>query len=134
MKSEIKKEYEENIKKYQWDNVFNKINSIIESNINTIEHKKIKENKINKEIIKKYSINESKKKLNYNGSYQNKGLDVINQNIDITKINLSNAIKNLSFLDNENNQNQTTKDDLARIIFITSEAMRFGSYLKCFNY
>ncbi len=135
LKSEIKKESEENIKKYQWDNLFNKITSIIESNINTIEHKKIKENKINEEIIKKYLINKSKKnKLNYNGSYQDKGLNTVNQNIDITKRNLNSAIKNLSFLDNESNQNQTTKDDLAKIIFITSEAMRFGSYLKYFNY
>ncbi|WP_425379123.1 ribosome-inactivating family protein [Spiroplasma endosymbiont of Polydrusus pterygomalis] len=134
-KSEIKKEYEENIKKYQWDNVFNKIASNIESNINTIEHKKIKENKINEEIIKKYSTNESNKnKLNYNGSYQDKGLNTVNQNIDITKKNLNNAITNLSFLDNESNQNQTTKNDLTKVIFITSEAMRFGSYIKFFNY
>lgn len=37
------------------------------------------------------------------------------------------------FFDSERNQNQTTKDDLVKIIFITSEAMRFGSYLKYFN-
>ncbi len=135
LKSEIKKESEENIKKYQWDNVFKKITSIIESNINTIEHKKIKENKINEEIIKKYLTNKSKKnKLNYNGSYQDKGLNTANQNIDITKRNLNSAIKNLSFLYNESNQNQTTKDDLAKVIFITSKAMRFGSYLNFFNY
>ncbi|WP_374696746.1 hypothetical protein [Spiroplasma endosymbiont of Polydrusus formosus] len=44
------------MKNYQWDDVFNdvfnKINLIIEININTIKHKKIKENKINEEIIK----------------------------------------------------------------------------------
>ncbi|MFX4057102.1 MAG: ribosome-inactivating family protein [Spiroplasma sp. hy2] len=136
MKSEIKKgEYEENIKNYRWDNVFNEINTIIESKINTIQHKKIKENKINEKIIKKYSINENKKHmLNYNGSYQNKGLNAVNQNIIISQNNLNNAISNLSKFNNDNKQNQTIKDDLTQTIFITSEFIRFGSHLKYFNY
>ncbi|WP_342264737.1 ankyrin repeat domain-containing protein [Spiroplasma endosymbiont of Clivina fossor] len=136
LKKENEKEYEEKIKNYQWDNVMiNKIISIIESNINTIQHKKIKENKINEEIIKQYSINtKGQNKLNYNGSYQNKGLNTVNQNIIISQNTLKDAIEKLPEVNNNNKQSQETKDNLARMIFVTSEAMRFGSHLKYFNY
>ncbi len=62
----------------------------------------------------------------------------MNQNINITKENLNKIIANLSNYTHDSTRTeeeiQTIKDKLARLIFITSEAMRFGSYLKCFNY
>ncbi len=127
------KEKEKSIKKINYNNELNSLNKKI-SNLQG-ENLKDEEEKIkvlNKSVIKKYSCKNIN--LNYTGAYSKQGLNAVNQNIIISQNNLNNAISNLSILDSENNQNQTTKNDLTQIIFITSEAMRFGSYLKYFNY
>ncbi len=62
----------------------------------------------------------------------------MNQNININKENLNKIIANLSNYTHDSTRTeeeiQTIKDKLARLIFIISKAMRFGPYLKCFNY
>ncbi|WP_374696027.1 ankyrin repeat domain-containing protein [Spiroplasma endosymbiont of Polydrusus formosus] len=104
-----------------------------------IDEQKIKS--LNTAVIKKYNC--QKINLNYTGSYSENGLDVVikekgkpnrAKDIIISRDTLNNAIVNLEKINNESNQNQTTKNDLAKVIFITSEAMRFGSHIKYFNY
>ncbi|WP_338967944.1 ankyrin repeat domain-containing protein [Spiroplasma endosymbiont of Lonchoptera lutea] len=93
-----------------------------------IDEQKIKT--LNTAVIKKYNC--QKTNLNYTGAYSEQSLNAVN--INITKENLNKTIANLAILDNDNKQNQAIKDDLVRMIFVTSEGMRFGSYLKYFNY
>ncbi|WP_348736238.1 ankyrin repeat domain-containing protein [Spiroplasma endosymbiont of Ammophila pubescens] len=92
----------------------------------------IKTKTINKKVAEKYNC--QKINLNYTGAYTKNGLNVIKkeqnnkhffEEINISQDILNNAIKNLTKVDNENKQSQEIKNDLVRIIFITSEAMRF---------
>ncbi|UNF62748.1 ribosome-inactivating family protein [Spiroplasma poulsonii] len=99
--------------------------------------KKIKT--INNTVIKKY--NYQKINLNYTGAYSEDGLNVVikqnekpeGKDIFISQDTLNNAIANLSKYDNNKQENQTIKDDLVRMIFITSEAIRFQCDEKTLN-
>ncbi|WP_422397249.1 ribosome-inactivating family protein [Spiroplasma endosymbiont of Lonchoptera lutea] len=127
------KEKEKNNKKLNYNNELNYLNKKI-SNLcgKSLKTDEIKIKSINKKIVEKYNC--QKINLFYTGAYSKQGLNAINQNIIISQSNLNNAISNLSKVNNDNRQNQTTKNDLVQMIFITSESMRFGSYLKFFNY
>ncbi|WP_342263351.1 ribosome-inactivating family protein [Spiroplasma endosymbiont of Clivina fossor] len=94
------------------------------------DEEKIKD--LNKSVIKKYSC--QKINLNYTGAYTSEGLNVVikengkpdkGKNINISNETLKGAISNLADYDNNKQENQKIKDDLVRMIFITSEAMRF---------
>lgn len=127
------KEKEKNIKKLNYNNELNSLNKKL-SNLQG-ENLKDDEEKIktlNKSVIKKYNC--QKINLNYTGAYTSDGLNVVikengkpdkGKNINISNETLKDAISNLADYDNNKQENQTIKDDLVRMIFITSEAMRF---------
>ncbi|WP_342263506.1 ankyrin repeat domain-containing protein [Spiroplasma endosymbiont of Clivina fossor] len=127
------KEKEKNIKKLNYNNELNSLNKKL-SNLQG-ENLKNDEEKIkdlNKSVIKKYSC--QKINLNYTGAYTSEGLNVVikengkpdkGKNINISNETLKGAISNLADYDNNKQENQKIKDDLVRMIFITSEAMRF---------
>ncbi|WP_342189704.1 ankyrin repeat domain-containing protein [Spiroplasma endosymbiont of Dilophus febrilis] len=126
------KEKEKKIKKLNYNNELNslnkKINNLQGENLKD-EEKKIKA--LNESVIKKYNCQNIN--LNYTGAYTSDGLNVVikengkldkGKDIIISKDTLNNAITNLTNYHNKQ-QNQSIKDDLVRMIFITSEAMRF---------
>ncbi|MFW4371222.1 MAG: ankyrin repeat domain-containing protein, partial [Spiroplasma sp. hy2] len=122
---------EKNIKRLNYKNekkyLYNKIENLKGGSLKDDEEK-IKS--LNKSVIKKYNC--QKINLNYTGAYSKDGLDVVikqnekqeGKDIFISQDTLNNAIANLSNYDNKQ-ENQTTKDDLVKLIFITSEAVRF---------
>ncbi|WP_425377967.1 ankyrin repeat domain-containing protein [Spiroplasma endosymbiont of Polydrusus pterygomalis] len=136
------KEKEKNNKKLNYNNELNYLNKkIIILCGESLKTEEIKTKTLNTKVTEKYNC--QKINLNYTGAYSENGLDVVikekgkpnrAKDIIISRDTLNNAIANLAKFNNDKNQNQTTKDDLVRMIFITSEAMRFGSYLKYFNY
>ncbi len=85
---------------------------------------------LNTKVTEKYNC--QKINLNYKGTYSEDKLDVIikekdkptmGKDIIILKDTLNNTIVNLANYNNK--QNENIKNDLVRLIFITSEAMRF---------
>ncbi|MFW4370795.1 MAG: ankyrin repeat domain-containing protein [Spiroplasma sp. hy2] len=123
---------EKDNKKLNYNNELNSLNKKI-SNLQG-ENLKDDEEKIktiNNTVIKKYIY--QKINLNYTGAYSEDGLNVVikqnrkpeGKDIFISQDTLNNAIANLSKYDNNKQENQTIKDDLVRMIFITSEAIRF---------
>ncbi|WP_342262895.1 ankyrin repeat domain-containing protein [Spiroplasma endosymbiont of Dromius quadrimaculatus] len=97
---------------------------------------------VNNKIAEEYSC--EKIDLGYKEDYTprtnqrpEQTLNAINPNsegIPISQKTLNDAIANLAKVNNDNKQSQDIKDDLVRMIFVTSEAMRFGSHLKYFNH
>ncbi|WP_342223953.1 ankyrin repeat domain-containing protein [Spiroplasma endosymbiont of Asaphidion curtum] len=81
---------------------------------------------------------EQKHNLGYTGAYQPQGLNAVNQNITISQKTLKDAIENLADYTYDSTRLeediQETKDALVQLLFVTSEAMRFGTYTKYFNH
>ncbi|WP_342255471.1 ankyrin repeat domain-containing protein [Spiroplasma endosymbiont of Poecilobothrus nobilitatus] len=105
----------------------NKIKNLQGEGLKTEE---IKTKTLNTKVTENYNC--QKINLNYTGAYSEDGLDVVikekdkptrGKDIIISKDTLNNAIANLENYNNK--QNENIKNDLVRLIFITSEAMRF---------
>ncbi|WP_342264800.1 ankyrin repeat domain-containing protein [Spiroplasma endosymbiont of Clivina fossor] len=92
---------------------------------------------INKAIIEKYYFQENNFNLDYTADYNEEGLDVIireqakdtGKDIPISQKTLKDAVANLADYTHDSTkteeETQTIKDDLVRLIFVTSETMRF---------